>query len=104
MVHYTCDLCGKDLCAGEPRFVIRIEAYPGHDPDQITEDDLDDDHMEAVAEALRNEEYQASDTHQEQGSKGFRYDLCPSCHQKFVKDPLGRDLIRAFDLSNFSKN
>ncbi len=104
MVHFTCDLCGKDLNAGDPRFVIRIAAYPGFDPDQITDDDLDDDHMEAVAEVLRSEEYQTDDARQEQGYKGFRYDLCPSCHQKFLKDPLGRDLSRTLDLSNFSKN
>ena len=33
--------------------------------------------------------------------KGFRFDLCPSCHHKFLKDPLGKDAIRSFD---FSKN
>ena len=51
MVHFTCDLCGKDLThAGDPRYVVKIAAYAGFDPNQITEDDLDDDHMEAVAD------------------------------------------------------
>ena len=104
MVHFTCDLCGKDLGAADPRFVVKIAAYPGFDPDQITEDDLEDDHMEAVAEVLRSEAYQDGDAKQADGYRGFRYDLCPSCHQKFLKDPIGRDLSRAFDLSNFSKN
>jgi hypothetical protein len=104
MVHFTCDLCGKDLCAGAPRYVVKIAAYPGFDPDQITEEDLEDDHMEAVAEVLRNEQYEGAETSQEEGYRGFRYDLCPSCHQKFLKDPLGKDLIRSFDLSDFSNN
>ncbi|RUL85823.1 hypothetical protein [Tautonia sociabilis] len=104
MVHFTCDLCGKDLGAGEPRFVVKIAAYPGFDPDQITEDDLDEDHMEAVAEVLRSEQNQGTGSSQEEGYRGFRYDLCPSCHQKFLKDPLGKDLIRSFDLSDFSNN
>ena len=104
MVHFTCDLCGKDLCAGEPRYVVKIAAYPGFDPDQITEEDLEDDHMESVAEALRNEQYQGADAPQVEGYRGFRYDLCPSCHQKFLKDPLGKELIRSLDLSDFSNN
>ena len=46
MVHFTCDLCGKDLTAtGEHRFVVKIEAYAGFDPNEITEDDLEQDHM-----------------------------------------------------------
>ena len=57
MVHFTCDLCGKDLTAsGDPRYVVKIEAYPGFDPTEITEDDLDDDHMEAVSQLLQRDE------------------------------------------------
>ena len=106
MVHFTCDLCGKDLKAsGEPRYVIKIAAYPGFDPDQITDDDLDDDHMEEVAEVLRSDEFQTIDAAASNDAyRGFRYDLCPSCHEKFLKDPLGKDLSRALDLSNFSNN
>ena len=53
MVHFTCDLCGKDLTAsGDPRYVVKIEAYAGFDPTEITGADLDDDHMEAISEIL----------------------------------------------------
>jgi len=105
MLHFTCDLCGKDMAAdGEPRYVVRIAAYPGFDPDQITEDELDDDHMESIAELLRDEELTDSEAEEEAAYKGFRYDLCPSCHRKFVKDPLGKELSRTYDLSNFSNN
>jgi hypothetical protein len=101
MVHFTCDLCGKDLTAtGDPRFVVKIEAFPGFDPTEITEDDLDNDPMEAVAEILQRDEGlscgESPSLH-----KGFRFDLCPACHEKFVKDPLGKEALRSFD---FSKN
>src|SRR5947209_13958237 len=57
MVHFTCDLCGKDLTScGDPRYVVKIEAYPGFDPTEITEDDLDDDHMEEVSQLLQRDE------------------------------------------------
>ncbi len=61
MVHFTCDLCGKDLTAcGDPRYVVKIEAFPGFDPTEITEDDLDEDPMEAVSQILQRDEQQLS--------------------------------------------
>jgi hypothetical protein len=102
MVHFTCDLCGKELTAsGEGRYVVKIEAYAGFDPTEITEDDLDDDPMEAVAQALQRDEALVSEDLATPLNKGFRFDLCPSCYHKFVNDPLGKDAIRSFD---FSKN
>jgi len=100
MVHFTCDLCGKDLTAtGDPRFVVRIEVSPGFDPDQLREDDLEDDAMEAVSELLQRDENLGADDLEAQSSKGFRFDLCPHCRGKFVKDPLGREMVRSFDFS-----
>jgi hypothetical protein len=102
MVHFTCDLCGKDLTAeSEPRFVVKIESYPGFDPTEITEEDLEDDHMEAVSQILQRDETVSADEQSSSLRKGFRFDLCPSCHEKYVKDPLGKEYSRTFD---FSKN
>ncbi|HEV3166386.1 MAG TPA: hypothetical protein VGZ22_20345 [Isosphaeraceae bacterium] len=102
MVHFTCDLCGKDLTAtGDPRYVVKIAAYPGFDPTELTDEDLDDDHMEAVAQVLQRDESLSSEDADAQVYKGFRFDLCPECHGRFLKDPLGKELLRSFD---FSKN
>jgi hypothetical protein len=101
MVHFTCDLCGKDLPSSAPRFVIRIAAYAGHDPDRIRDDDLDDDHMEAISKLLQRNEETRGDDEEVPLSKGFRFDLCPDCHRRFIKDPLNRDMLRALE---FSKN
>jgi hypothetical protein len=102
MVHFTCDLCGKDLTAtSEPRYVVKIEAFAGFDPTEITEDDLDCDHMEAVSQILQRDETLSSDDLTAPVHKGFRFDLCPACHVKYLKDPLGKEFVRSFD---FSKN
>lgn len=102
MVHFSCDLCGKELPpAREPRYVVKMAVYAGFDPNEITQDDLDDDHMEAVAELLQREEGMRPEEVEIQQFKGFRFDLCSCCHEKFVKDPLGRDLLR---MLNFSEN
>ncbi len=101
MIHFTCDMCGKDLSSKESqRFIVKITAYAGHDCDHIGEADLDEDHMETVAELIRRGETQ--DHTEDPGRfKGFRYDLCCSCHRRFLEDPLNRDPLR---LLNFSKN
>ena len=53
MLHVTCDHCGKQMRAGEDRYVVKIEVFAAHDPAEITEADLEEDHMEAVSELLR---------------------------------------------------
>lgn len=100
MLHVTCDLCGKQLRpGGDHHYVVKIEAYAARDPAEITEADLDEDHMEAVSQLLRDlEENQASPDLVEP-TKNFRYDLCPECHKKFVRDPLGKENAQKFDFS-----
>lgn len=100
MVHFTCDLCGKDITAvGESRYVVRMTAYAGFDPNQITEEDLDDDHMEAISELLRDDAAQSAAAAEAPARRDFRFDLCPTCHDKFLKDPLGRESVRSLDFS-----
>jgi hypothetical protein len=102
MVHFTCDLCGKDLTAArDGRYVVKIEAYPGFDPTEIREEDLDDDPMEAISQILQRDEAIESRDDVVPSHKGFRFDLCPGCHRKFVNDPLSKESSRTFD---FSKN
>ncbi len=100
MLHFSCDLCGKELQPGEDhRFVIKIEAHAAHDPAELTEADLDEDHMEAISQLLRDDT--CADPEIAAARHNFRYDLCADCHKKFLRDPLGREGVQKFD---FSKN
>ena len=101
MMHVTCDLCGKELRPGDDhRYVVKIEVYAAHDPNEITEADLDDDHLEAVGQLLRDEEDGLIDPDDEEPAyKNLRYDLCPDCQRKFLKDPLSREAAQRFDFS-----
>ncbi|OJW15822.1 MAG: hypothetical protein BGO49_09485 [Planctomycetales bacterium 71-10] len=104
MVHFTCDLCGKDITSsGEDRFVVKMEAYPGFDPNEIKEEDLDDDPMEAVADLIRRDDAFASQDPADDACRrrSFRFDLCPCCHRRFVRNPLGKSSANVLD---FSKN
>jgi hypothetical protein len=101
MLHFTCDLCGKEMLAQEDhRYVVKIEVFAAHDPKEITEADLDEDHMEAVSQLLRDVEDNVADPEAEAPThKKFRYDLCPECHKKFARDPLGKEQEQKFDFS-----
>jgi hypothetical protein len=102
MLHVTCDCCGKDIRPGDNyHYVVKIEAYAAQDPAEITEADLDEDHMEAVSELLRDMEDNGANADMVEPYKNFRYDLCPECHKKFVRDPLGRENAQKF---HFSEN
>jgi hypothetical protein len=73
MLHVTCDLCGKQLRPGE--------------------------HMEAVSQLIRQME--AGECSDEPGptSHHLRYDLCPDCRQRYLRDPLSKDAAQKFDFS-----
>jgi len=96
MLHFSCDLCGCQL--DDQRFVVKLEAFPAFDPDQLSPADLDADHLEEVAQQLNAGDVEPLDDCE---TKTFRFDLCPRCHRKYVRDPLGRDAARRLA---FSKN
>jgi len=99
MLHFSCDLCGQQL--GDRRFVAKVEIYPAFDPEEFDEEDLDADHLQEISETIQEMEATGKNELEDCSSKGFRFDLCPHCRQKFVKDPLGRDVLRRL---NFSEN
>jgi hypothetical protein len=105
MLHITCDLCGKELRPGQDHFVVKIEVFPHHDPAALTEADLEEDHMEAVSQLLRElDDEEAADALQPARSH-FRYDLCPDCRQRYLDNPLNKELSKeAAQKFDFSEN
>jgi hypothetical protein len=80
--------------------VVKIEVYAAQNPFEITEDDLDEDHMEAVSQILQTEaEEESLDVGGGPVRRTLRYDLCPVCQEKFLKDPLNREANLHFDFS-----
>jgi hypothetical protein len=101
MLHVTCDQCGKEIRPGDDeRFVVKIEVFAPHDPAEITEEDLDQDHMEAISQLIQGMEDNLGDAPElERRRHHFRFDLCPECRGKFVRDPLGKEAAQKFDFS-----
>jgi hypothetical protein len=77
-----------------------MEVFPAFDPEDISEADLDADHLQEVADEIHEMELTGTEL-DDCTTKSFRFDLCPRCHGKYLKDPLGREALRRL---NFSEN
>ena len=102
MMHFSCDICSKDMTLGEgARYVVKLEAFAATDPAELTETDLDADHIEEMADLLNEMEESGIEDAPEElpASKKMRFDLCPLCYRKFLADPLGRETVAKFDFS-----
>lgn len=99
MLHFSCDLCGRQL--NDRRYVVRVEVSPSFDPEEFDEDDLDADHLQEISEELHEMESTGESHVEDCETRDMRFDLCPECRRKFLKDPLGRDAVRRL---NFSEN
>jgi hypothetical protein len=105
MLHITCDLCGKQLRTGEERYVVKIEVFARHDPAKLSEEDLEEDHMEAISQLLRDMDEQQAENGVEPTRHHLRYDLCPECRQRYLRDPLNKELNKeAAQKFDFSEN
>src|SRR6516225_1036435 len=91
MLHITCDLCGKELRAGQDHYVVKIEVFAQQDPAQLIEADLEEDHMEAVSQLLRELDDEEAAEAIEPARRHLRYDLCPECRQRYLDNPLNKD-------------
>ena len=95
MQHFSCDLCSRNIVAGsDNRYVVKMEVFAAHDPAELTEDDFDADHLEEISQILSED----LDTEPAPAFKKLNYDLCSSCHKKFLADPLNREATK-FDFS-----
>ncbi len=101
MIRYSCDLCGRELDPQDDlRYVVKIEVYAAFDPTATDGEDDDRDHLEEIQDILERMEDSASDQIGDDVYQQLRFDLCPDCRKKFVKNPLGRETAKAFGFSS----
>ena len=88
-------MCGKDLDATAERFIVKLEVFAAAETTAILEEDLESDHLEEIAELLREESETPTPTpaYQER-----RYDLCTDCQKTFLANPLKHE-TQKFDFS-----
>jgi hypothetical protein len=100
MMHFSCDYCGRDLTQDDAaRYVVKMEAFAATDPAELTEEDLESDHVEEMARMLNEMEAADEEPQLLPTCKKMRFDMCAGCFRKFVGDPLGRESAAKFDFS-----
>jgi hypothetical protein len=100
MIRYCCDLCKRDLDPDRDlRYVVKVEIYAAFDPTVADEEDDDRDHLQEIQDILERLGDADSEQIGDDVYKELRFDLCPECQRKFVKNPLGRETAKVLDFS-----
>lgn len=100
MIRYCCDLCKRDLDPERDlRYVVKVEIYAALDPTVAEEQDDDRDHLQEIQDILERLGDAESEQVGDDVYKALRFDLCPECRRKFVKNPLGRETAKVLDFS-----
>ncbi len=100
MIRYSCDLCKRELDPQiDLRYVVKIEVYAAFDPTADETEEEDRDHLEEIQDILERLEDSTSEAIGDDVYQQLRFDLCPECRRKFMKNPLGRKPAKAFGFS-----
>lgn len=100
MIHYSCDACGCDLDPkSDLRYVVKMEVYAAFDPAVTDEEEDDRDHLEEIQDILERLEDADDPQIGEDVYQQLRFDLCPECRKRFMKNPLARETAKAFGFS-----
>jgi hypothetical protein len=99
MIRYSCDLCKRDLDPEEDlRYVVKMEVYAAFDP-VITDEEDDRDHLQEIQDILERIEDSENEYVGDDVYRQIRYDLCPECHRRFLRNPLGQEIAKAVSFS-----
>ena len=100
MIRYSCDLCKRELDPEEDlRYVVKMEVFAAFDP-TVTDDDDDRDHLQEIQDLIERLEDAENDQIGDDVYQQLRFDLCPQCQKKFVRNPLGRERVQVFGFSD----
>jgi hypothetical protein len=102
MMAYQCDHCGTMMSArDERRYIVRMEVQAIEPLAELTEADLERDHLRDMAAYLEELEELPEELTASVRSRAMEYDLCPTCAEKFIADPFGKNTERT---TTFSSN
>jgi len=94
MIHFTCDCCKRPIDSERDlRYVVRLEVYASLD---TAEEDIDNEceHLAEIQDILdRLKDPEDLNMDEKLGDEIYqqkRFDLCSTCRDRFMQNPLGR--------------
>lgn len=88
MIHYTCDGCGREIPSKSLRYIAKMDIFAAYDTLEITREDLERDIPYEIRQILERCADKSPEELLREVYANFRFDLCPDCHSRFLKDPL----------------
>jgi hypothetical protein len=109
MKYHICDMCGARIGADELRYELKLSVVAAYDTLKIELADLATDCRDEIRKLVEEMKHMDPRQLEEDVFKELNFDLCRSCQQGFIKDPLGKDRGRsaaptslpAFDVEEF---
>ena len=101
MIHYSCDRCGRPISACESmRYVVKMEIEATIEP--TPQESAEDEHdcLLEMDNTLERLEQEFGDDCESIVYERKRFDLCPECYRKFIKNPVGREKMVPFGFSH----
>lgn len=85
-----CDLCHRALPAHES-FIVRTEVFADPSMPPVTSQALSAGNFEqTIADLLDQMQHMTADQLQDGVHRRFEFRLCPTCHRRFLANPLGK--------------
>jgi len=102
MIHYSCDRCKRIIDPDQDlRYVVKIEIQAAMEPQDTNEDEEDRDYLLEIEDILERMDDDEEMTVGDDIYQKRRFDLCPECYRKFIKNPVG---FEAASKLGFSQN
>lgn len=100
MIHYSCDRCKRPIDGRDAvRYVVRMEIEATIDCDECPHD-CDEDALLEMDQLLEQVEEESLEDECSPLLERKRFDLCPDCYRKFLKNPLGKEKMVPFGFSS----
>ena len=92
MIHYSCDRCKRIIDPDcNVRYAVRMEVRAVMDDMEVDEPTDDRDHLLEIHEILERLDDAESEMIGDEVYQRQRFDLCPECYRKYIKNPVGQE-------------
>lgn len=88
MITYRCDGCHREIPPDELRYTVNIDVRAAYDKLEVGLIELVRDHHSEMLSLIERLKHQSADKIEETIYKAIKLDLCPSCQQAFIRDPM----------------